>query len=1075
MKEATGTSSNNAPRSRLREGARAMLAAGVLAGMMVLGAAHAQVTFRSAASAGVAVAGDITHVNAGAAATNDGGCPRSVSPAIPAGNVGDLLIALAVVRENSSAVATPAGWSLLYSATYAPGNQEFRAFIFYRFATGADAITVTATGTCNSMAGRVSRFRGVDSVQPFLNVPIPPGNVVMQNSNNIDTGTETTVDPNAMVLVASFTNDNNGITQGAGWNVSFESAHNMNRDLAFNLHYQLQTTAGAKSISNWSMGATDENIGVIFSLRPAGLRINVPASTAANDVMVASIAWRDSPILIAPPAGWSFVRETVQSGGGGATSRLATYFKVAGASEPASYVWTFSNGSSVGAVGGIASFAGVDVSVLANIVNAEGGAATGSSASHTAPSINTTVAGTMLVGSFEFDSSTSNWTAPAGMNEVVDVASLPTPDDLGISLEMTYQTQAATGATGARTATANTTGANADQGAAHLLALRPAVVIVTPGSFNAFETSTGAGAIAGVIRTRIAGAAFSLDVASISGGAQQAGFNDTVIVELLGNNTLGVALDAQNCPTSSTLLQTVAPNPTITGGRSTVTFAAVPNSWRDVRVRVRWPTSSPTVTWCSTDNFAIRPNAFTSFGVTDNDWQTAGTGRVLGNTAAPPGGVVHKAGRPFTVQATAVNGAGVPATTTNYTGTPTPTLSDCGGSSACPSTLGSLTLGTGFVAGVLTANAASYGEVGSFNLQLIDTTFASVDGADGTPADCSATGRYVCSSTLGVGRFVPDHFAVALNTPDFGTVCGSFTYVGQRFTYLTAPVITVTARNFAAGTTGNYAGGLWQITNASLTGKSYAAAAGTLDVSGLPGTDPVIFSAGAGTGTLTFGSGTGLFFTRTTPVAPFDADISLAINVIDADGVTPASNPITFGTATPGSGIAFSSGKSLRFGRLTVRNVNGSQLLSLQVPVEAQYWSGAPINGFLTNTLDGCTTIASANDAMGNYIGNLSGSPICETAVTSGGALSAGRGVLVLAAPGTGNSGSVDLTVNLGAAASGSTCTTQGGAPGSATTANLPHLQGNWSGGAYDQNPMARATFGISRGSEEVVFVRENF
>jgi MSHA biogenesis protein MshQ len=112
---------------------------------------------------------------------------------------------------------------------------------------------------------------------------------------------------------------------------------------------------------------------------------------------------------------------------------------------------------------------------------------------------------------------------------------------------------------------------------------------------------------------------------------------------------------------------------------------------------------------------------------------------------------------------------------------------------------------------------------------------------------------------------------------------------------------------------------------------------------------------------------------------------------------------------------------------------------------------------------------------MGNYAGNLSGSPTCETAVISGGALNAGRGVLVLAAPGAGNSGSVDLTVNLGATASGSTCTTQGGAPGSATTANLPYLQGNWSGGAYDQNPTARATFGISRGSEEVVFVRENF
>jgi MSHA biogenesis protein MshQ len=1045
-----------------------MLVAGALASMTILGAAHAQITFRSAASAGVAATGNITHVGAGAAATNNGGCPRSVSPAIPGGNVGDLLIALALVRENSSAVATPAGWNLLYSATYAPGNQEFQAFIFYRFAAGGDAITVTATGTCNSMAGRVSRFRGVDPAQPFLNVPVPGTNVVMQNSNNIDTGTETTVDPSAMLLVASFVNDDNGITQGGGWNVSFESAHNMNRDLAFNLHYQLQTTAGAKSISNWSIGATDENIGVIFSLRPAGLRINMPAGTVANDVMVASIAVRPDTMVIAAPAGWTLVRETPQ--GAGNASRMATYYRVATGSEPASYLWTFSGGSATGATGGIASFAGVDTAAP---IDAEGGNTTPSSTSHTANAITTTVANTMLVASFEYTSTPTNWNPPVGMTEAVDQGSIAPPDDAGIKLEMAYQLQAGTGGTGAKTATS--VGAAGDTGVAHLLALRPLVVVVTPGSFNAFETGTAPGAITGVIRTKIAGTAFSLDVVAISGGAQQAGFTDAVIVDLLGNNNLGVALDAQNCPTSFTLVQTVAPNPTITGGRSTVNFAAVANSWRDLRVRIRWPTSAPTVASCSTDNFALRPNALAGFSVTDNDWQTAGTTRTLGNTGAPPGGVIHKAGRPFTVQATAVNGAGTPATTTNYTGTPATTLSDCGGSSACPSTLGTVTLGASFVAGVLTANTASYDEVGSFSMQLQDTAFASVDAGDGTPADCSASGRYVCSGALDVGRFVPDHFAVALNTPSFGTACGSFTYVGQRFNYTTAPVITLTARNFAGGTTTNYAGGLWQITNASLTGKSYTAAAGTLDVSGLPGTDPVIFSAGAGTGTLSFGSGTGLFFTRTTPAAPFDADISLAINVIDADGVTAATNPVTFGTATPGNGIAFSSGKSLRFGRLTVRNASGSQLLSLQVPVEAQYWSGAPINGFLTNTLDNCTTIASANDAMGNYAGNLSGSPTCETAVMSGGALSAGRGVLVLAAPGTVNSGSVDLTVNLGATASGSTCTTQGGAPGSATTANLPHLQGNWSGGAYDQNPTARATFGISRGSEEVVFVRENF
>ena len=99
-------------------------------------------------------------------------------------------------------------------------------------------------------------------------------------------------------------------------------------------------------------------------------------------------------------------------------------------------------------------------------------------------------------------------------------------------------------------------------------------------------------------------------------------------------------------------------------------------------------------------------------------------------------------------------------------------------------------------------------------------------------------------------------------------------------------MITVQAQNFANATTTLYAGSWWRLTNASLTGKSYTAATGTLDSSGITGTDPVISSAGAGSGTLTFGSGSGLLFTRAAPVAPFNAEIALAINVIDADDVS---------------------------------------------------------------------------------------------------------------------------------------------------------------------------------------------
>lgn len=1047
---------------------------GALAAALLLAApAHAQVAFRGAASAGVAATGDITHVGAGAVATNDAACPRSVSPARPAGNVGDLLIALAVAREDAATAATPAGWNLFYSATYNPVGQDFRVFIFYRIATGTlatqDTITITESGTCGSLAARVSRFRGVDATQPFLNVPIPGANVVMQNANNIDTGTETTIDPNAMLLVASFANDDNNITEGAGWNVSFESPQNMNRDLMLNLHYQLQTTAGAKSVSNWSQGANDENIGVIFSLRPTGLRVNVPAGTLANDVMVASIAWRDSPIVVTSPAGWTPVRETVQAGGGGGTSRLATYVRVAGGAEPASYLWTFSNGSSVGAVGGITSFSGVDVSVPANIVNAEGGAATGSSGSHTAPSINTTVGGTMLVGSFEFDSSTSNWTPPAGMTEAVDVGSLPPPDDLGISMEMTYEVQGASGATGTRTATANTTGANTDQGAAHLLALRSLVVIVTPGSFNAFETGTAGGAITGVIRTKVAGSAFGLDVVSIAAGVQQAAFTDQVIVELLGNNTLGVSLDANNCPTTFTLVQTVSPNPTITAGRSTVNFAAVPNSWRDVRVRVRWPTTSPSVVSCSTDNFAIRPSSLT-VSATDASWTTAGNARTLNNTA-PSGGTVHKAGQPFRVTAVPQ-----PGTVTQYAGSPTISSVTCltlAGMTGCTSGTVALPAGGWSGTGTRVNDTASYSEVGALTLVLEDATFASVDNADSSVAERVITQ----TASIQAGRFVPDRFVVApANAPQFrtfGAICAaprSFTYLGQTFDYVTTPVALVTAQNAAGITTTNYRESLWKITTTAPSDVTQTYGNGTgpaLDVS-LATNAPAVAPASNGTGTVTVSALDRIAHTRpAAPIVSFNADISLTVAVRDD---SEAEGQITTTTATPFSTIAFDSGTQFRFGRLQVGAASGSHLVALALPLETQYWNGS---AFVTNAADNCTALAAANVGLGNFIGLASG----DTTPSLSGAFSAGRKTLTLSPPGGNKVGTVDVVINLNATAGAySSCTAFAPAP-TPTAANLAHLRGRWCGPSpdYDRDVAARARFGIYRGAEEVIFVRENY
>ena len=448
--------------------------------LLAAAGAHAQVAFRNAATS-VSAAGatsTITHVAASAVATNDAGCPRSVTPAIPAGVAGDLLIALVNSREDSSTIAASATWTQLYGASYGGGGQDFEVYIYYRFATGADAFTFTQSGTCGSLAARVARFRGVNPLAPFQVEPLVVGNVVQQNSNNADSGTVTTVDPTAMLLVASFVNDDNFVCEGAGWNVSFETQSNLNRDLSLNLHYQLQATAGAKSIANWPIDAnsnacpspdSDENFGIILALRPSppSLTISVPMGTVTGDVMVAAIAVRSSAVLITPPTGWAAQAATVQTLGD--SNRQQIFTRVATGSEPASYTWLFDI-AHTGAAGAIVSYSGVD---NASPIDAFSGNTTPQGSDtllqHRALSTNTTVADAMVISTHAFGSA-ATWTS-AGVNERVDIAS-QAAGNAGVSLAVYDATQATAGATGDRIATAS---GNGDRGSAHFIALRPFV------------------------------------------------------------------------------------------------------------------------------------------------------------------------------------------------------------------------------------------------------------------------------------------------------------------------------------------------------------------------------------------------------------------------------------------------------------------------------------------------------------------------------------------------------------------------------------------------------------------------
>lgn len=575
-------------------------------------------------------------------------------------------------------------------------------------------------------------------------------------------------------------------------------------------------------------------------------------------------------------------------------------------------------------------------------------------------------------------------------------------------------------------------------------------------SFNAFETSTtpNPGAISGLIYTKLASTAFGLDldVVAITGGIHATGFSGNVKVELLANTgTAGSGYGANNCPNASSVIQTIASS-AISGGRSTVNFAAVAGAYRDVRVRISYPTTSPTVTTCSSDSFAIRPQSFT---VTSSNANADDAG--LSTVAA----TVVKAGSAFALTATAVAG---------YSTTPLVDSSKLAAHTGAVQvgllggSFGAAAAGTGEATGSFT-----YSEVGYFNLAangVYDDTFTAVDAS---PADCTndfsntlVGGKYGCkfgntAATNYFGRFVPDHFALTpgslidragINTGSSEAICASlFTYMGEDF----KTTFTLTAQNSVNATTQNYTGGHAIFGLTTWSNFAFTASSGTLQ-------QGTVAPSGAWSGAV--GSyGTAAVTTThkiTRPASPTAPHTAFSVSAQPTYTDSTATIALAASTAT------HAGTSEQRFGRLRLSNGYGSELLDLPIPVQTQFWNGT---AFVTNSDDNCTTVASSRIGLSNYQKNLnSGETGVSPATVS---FASGIGSMKLTKPGAGNSGSADLCVDLGPDPGGGTVC-------AATSANLPFLQGKWPPGTnLDNDPTARATFGIYK--SPLIYRRENY
>jgi MSHA biogenesis protein MshQ len=357
-----------------------------------------------------------------------------------------------------------------------------------------------------------------------------------------------------------------------------------------------------------------------------------------------------------------------------------------------------------------------------------------------------------------------------------------------------------------------------------------------------------------------------------------------------------------------------------------------------------------------------------------------------------------------------------------------------------------------FASGAATVSDLSYAEAGSIVLTASASGYLGTVGAD-------ASGRSGV-----VGRFHPDHFTLlAGSSVTAGCASGGFTYMDQQ---AIDTAFTVEARNKANVRTQNYAAPNYGFL-AAITLVAEDANDGVDRSARLTAAPSATWTAGR----YIVGSSAMGFSRNASPDGSFES-LALGIRPLDAvDGVTLGARDMN--TATAGDCVAAAncdasqvgSPTRVRFGRLRISNAFGAATRDLALALTVQYYNGT---FFLTNASDSCTQLDSANLALSNFSGALSA---CETGFSPSGAVafSAGIGRVTLSKPGQDNAGSTDLRVNLNGA-SGTTCNP--GAMG-ATGAGKTFLRGDWGSGTYDEDPRARATFGIYRNANEFIYLRE--
>jgi cellulose synthase/poly-beta-1,6-N-acetylglucosamine synthase-like glycosyltransferase/DNA-binding NarL/FixJ family response regulator len=177
------------------------------------------------------------------------------------------------------------------------------------------------------------------------------------------------------------------------------------------------------------------------------LVMNTPAGTQQNDLMFVALSYNTVGGTITIPSGW-----TGAGTNGANQTQINGYRRIAGASEPASYTWTFSSATSVVAWEG--SYIGVDPTTPLDTISA--GSANGTA--HSISSLTTTASSDLLIAGFSL-AGIATFSTPTGMTAQGSATVSPTNPG---SLAVFDAIQSAVGPSGTKASTSSVSGQSAN-------------------------------------------------------------------------------------------------------------------------------------------------------------------------------------------------------------------------------------------------------------------------------------------------------------------------------------------------------------------------------------------------------------------------------------------------------------------------------------------------------------------------------------------------------------------------------------------------------------------------------------